>query len=307
MNALSIEHTTVWRALAQKHGPALAESDITPLDFMQEVELAPTYVLVKGGIEPTPKLGAIVRRDGQVVGEGLGRGTYGVVQPSEVYQFGREVEALSDWPLVACGEIRDGSQFFFTYRGEPVRAGQVNLDPYCTVMSSHDGTLPFMALHSVFFGPTPLVFGLPEDRTQLKHTSQKEDRSLAALQAVQGNMKHLTHCSELVKTLRSTQLAGWQDALDVVLPAIKGTSRAATLRFNARHELGELLRDGWHDGTAWGFVGAVAFYEAWAAPVRRSASDDETTEHETRAVRQFDALVRTNRQQLTRQALSLFT
>jgi hypothetical protein len=126
---------------------------------MQEVELAPTYVLVKGGIEPTPKLGAIVRKDGQVVGEGLGRGTYGVVQPSEVYQFGREIEALSDWPLVACGEM---------------------------------------------------------------------------------------------------------------------------------------------------FVAAVAFYEAWAAPVRRSASDDDATEHETRAVRQFDALVRTNRQQLTRQALSLF-
>jgi hypothetical protein len=120
-------------------------------------------VIIRSGVERGPAKGHggtnVTRGVLIAVGEGLGRGTYGVVQPSEVYQFGREIEALSDWPLVACGEM---------------------------------------------------------------------------------------------------------------------------------------------------FVAAVAFYEAWAAPVRRSASDDDATEHETRAVRQFDALVRTNRQQLTRQALSLF-
>jgi hypothetical protein len=300
------QHQDLWTALAEVSGPALGPDNLAQCSFMQQVALVDTYVMHANEIVRTPSKGALIRSDGVIVGEGLGRGSYVPVQAEQVYEFAREIQVLTDWPLIAAGSRSEGRHFYFALRGEPVQSSGVPLDPITAVVSSHDGTLPFMAMHSLFVNGTPLVapvFG-HDDRTALKHTVNAEDTGLKALEAVRHSLSHTTHCADLITQLLSVKMQT-RNAVDALLPQVKGETRAAVLRYTARNTIWEMVeRRGVEDTiTGWGFVKLVADYETWVAPVR-ATSDEHATEAGVRAVRQFDAVMR-NRQPLTQEAVIL--
>lgn len=300
------QHRDFWQSLSEVHGASLSDSDVERCDFMQEVSYRDTFVYHDNEPVRTPSKGALVRADGLVVGEGLGRGSYSVKQPSEVYAKGKELQALTDWPLVAAGSLRDGSQVFFTYRGEPVQVRGVPLDPHTSLVCSYDGSLPFTALHTVMCGGTPL--GAPafahNDRTIIKNTINADERGLNLLDVVHQSLSHTTHCADLISSLLSVKLET-RSAVDTLLPPIKGDTKAAALRATARTTIWEMVevRGLGDQVTGWDFVQLVADYESWVAPVRVT-NENQTSETTVRAVRQFDAVVRT-KQALTQAAVQL--
>jgi phage/plasmid-like protein (TIGR03299 family) len=264
------------------------------------------------GLIPLPKTCAVVRADGKIVGEGVGKDSYGLVQPRDLYDFGSELSQLNEWPLESAGTLREGTQFFFTFRTGGAGIEGFEVDTNLSVVSSHDGSLAAMALYSstIVVCANTLAMALhgATDRIVFKHTTFVEDRMDAFLLARKGVEGHQQATRHVIARLGITDLRDFDLYLDGVLPRAEESAgkRAITAREVARDSVRELWNApvvGDLKGTALGFVQAVNTFENWNAPVRGAKGQSKAT---VRAERQFDAMVK-GQQPLTAKALALVT
>ena len=312
--ALVLARDPMWHSLGQVTGDNFDSAWIERYapEILSDVLLQPTYVIINDedfgtSYVETPNKGAVVRQiDGKVVGEGLGKDSYGIVQPTEAYEWGQIISGFADLPLVSAGTLREGRQFFFTYQmGDEAPCG-INYTPYLTVTSSHDGSLSLMALFSniVTVCANTLAMTLadakgPANRVTLKHTANVDKRMTMALEALRGAALHVESVNKQIESLAMIKLSAFDkdNLLNAIMPRIDEDGRAKTMRTKSRAAVRELMRsqvvaDDMQD-TGWAFVQAVNTYENWNAPIRNS----------DRAERQFDAIVKGN-QSLTNTALT---
>lgn len=312
--ALVLARDPMWHSLGQVTGDNFDAAWIERYapEILSDVTLQPTYVVVSDDdgstwYQETPMKGAVVRQiDNKVVGEGLGLASYGVVQPTDAYEWGQIISGYAGLPLVSAGTLREGRQFFFTYQmGDEAPCG-INYTPYLTVTSSHDGSLSLMALFSdiITVCANTLAWTLEEakgaaNRVTLKHTANVDQRMQMALEALRGAAMHVEKVNKQIETLAMIRLSAFDktNLLDNLFPSISEDGRAKTMREKTRDSVRSLMRsqvieDGLQD-TAWAWVQAVNTYENWNAPIRNG----------DRAERQFDAIVKGN-QSLTNNALN---
>jgi phage/plasmid-like protein (TIGR03299 family) len=309
--ALVLGRDPMWHSLGQVTGRNFGIERINEFapEILSPVTLQPTYVAVNGdfGLEykETPLKGAIVRTiDGKVVGEGVGKDTYGIVQSKDAFEWGSAISEFGDLPLVSAGTLREGRQFFFTYQmGDESPAG-IQRTPYCTVCSSHDGSMKLLALFSdiITVCANTMAWNIADadDRVQLRHTARVEDRMRAALITLERAAERVQAVNKQIETLAMIKVQHFKPLMDTLLPRIdvkEGEStRGQTLRDNARTAVRELLRsqviEDDHRQTGWAWVQAVNTYEQWNQPIRGG----------DRATRQFDAVVK-GKQPLTAMAV----
>lgn len=294
-----------WYRLGTIKGRAFGRDDMEhdAPELLSAVTLQPTYVRVWDAMnqryryDETPEKGAVVRTyDHKIVGEGLGKDTYGTVQPLDAFEWGEAIAGLSGFPCISAGTIREGRQFFFTYDTGTVETAMGPIDGYLTVASSHDGTLALTALNSsiivVCANTLAMAQASATDRITLKHTAKVEDRMEQALRALQANVNHTKDVVETVNQLASIQVREFRPLLDGILPVIDTAGRSKTMRDTARSSVLELLRSPVTEGaenTGWAFVQAVNTYENWNQTVRGMKGRDPQI---VRAERQFDAIVK---------------
>jgi len=311
--ALVLARDPMWHSLGQVTGDNFDAAWIERYapEILSDVHIHPTYVIVSDedcGVSyvETPNKAAIVREyDNKIVGEGLGKASYGVVQPSDAYEWGQTISGFAGLPLVSAGTLREGRQFFFTYQmGDEAPCG-INYTPYLTVTSSHDGSLSLMALFSdiITVCANTLAWTLgeakgPNNRVTLKHTANVDQRMVMALAALRGAAEHVEKVNKQIETLANIRLSAFDKTrmMDNLFPYIAEDGRAKTMRDKTRDSVRSLMRsqvveDGLQD-TGWAWVQAVNTYENWNTPIRNS----------DRAERQFDAIVKGN-QNLTNAAL----
>ena len=297
-----------WHQLGIVTGREFSVSDMIEQapELVMPVTLMPTFVHLEdeftwGGVKyvETPEKAAVVRADGKVVGEGLGKDSYGIVQPLEMLEWGDAISGRAGFPLISAGTIREGRQFFFTYDTGGITPGGLHVDTHLTVCSSHDGTLAAMALHSttvvVCANTLAMAISNTSDRTSLKHTSQVTDRLEATIRAIHDQHEHKDEVKETIQNLMSIQVRNFTPLLDGVLPIMDGTS--AKKRENARSAVRGLLRSPVTEGfenTGWAAVQAINTWEQWGAPIRGGS----------RALRQFDSVVK-GKQPLTDKMIEL--
>lgn len=305
--ALVLGREPMWHSLGQVVGDNFDTDWINRYapEILSPVHLTDTYVIVNGEYGPeyvqTPQKGAIVRTiDNKVVGEGVGKDSYGIVQPMDAYEWGQTIAGLGDLPLVSAGTIREGRQFFFTYQMGIEAPTGIEYQPYLTVTSSHDGTLSLMGLFSsivtVCANTLAMNIAGASDRVVLKHTSNVNERMSMALEALRGAAAHVEEVNKQIAQLATIKVRDFKPLLDGLLPVIDNDGRSKTMRDNARTAVRELLRsqvvDDDHRQTGWAWVQAVNTYEQWSKPVRGGDRD----------VRQFDAVVK-GKQPMTAQAI----
>jgi phage/plasmid-like protein (TIGR03299 family) len=310
--AIALGRENLWQALGQVTGNnfGVEEINATAPEILSPVEMCPTYIQVEGswGREyvETPNKAAIIRTlDNKVIGEGVGKQSYGIVQPMDAYEWGSNISGFGDLPLVSAGTIRNGSQFFFSYQmGDEMPAG-IKYTPYLTVTSSHDGSVSLMALFSTVVTCCANVLLASsykhKDRLILKHTINVDNRMEMTLKALRGAAQYVEDVNQQIERLAVITVRNFDPLLDALLPSmdtIDGQpSRGATLRETARDAIRGLLSskviEDDHRNTGWAFIQAVNTYEQWNAPIRGGQ----------RATRQFDAAVKGN-QPLTRQAIN---
>lgn len=309
--AVVLGRDPMWHSLGQVTGKNFGIERINEFapEILSPVTLQPTYVAVNGdfGMEykETPLKGAIVRDiDGKVVGEGVGKDTYGIVQTADAFEWGQTISGFGDLPLVSAGTLREGRQWFFTYQmGEEAPAG-IKRTPYLTVASSHDGSMGLLALFSdiITVCANTLAWNVAEatDRVNLRHTSHVEDRMRDALVTLERAAERVQAVNKRIETLAMIKVQSFKPLMDTLLPRIDvkegDSTRGQTLRDNARTAVRELLRsqvvEDDHRHTGWAWVQAVNTYEQWTQPIRGG----------NRATRQFDAVVK-GKQPLTAQAV----
>lgn len=306
-----IGRTDAWHRLGQ-----ILDEDITTEKIharapwiLSPVEMRTTYV--DGGLEglrATPRTGAVVRTyDQKIVGEGLSREGYGIVQSSEAWQFAQDI-VQDTMPCVSAGTIREGRQFFFTFeRGDQVIAG-IPMTSTVSVVGSHDGSMKVQVL----FGKTVVVcantmswaISGAADRMLFRHTINVGDRMAEAKAVIGAFHTHDAEANKLIHRLATMDIRNFEPLLDGVLPCIEEQGRSQTMRDYARSTVRSYLESEYTDGfqnTAWAFVQAVNTYEGWNKPTRKSHNVPQS---DRIAVRQFDALVKQHTP-LTDKALSL--
>ena len=277
--------------------------------LLSDIEMRPTYVL--GNDENpilTPRTGANVRKcDEKIVGEGLSKEGYGIVQPSEAWEFAQAISGGA-MPCVSAGTLREGRQFFFSYERQSHEIQGIKMTPTVSVIGSHDGSLNIQVL----FGTTIVVcantlawaLDNASDRIRFRHTSNVKDRMSEARRAYSASSNHIEAMNEAIYRLTNLPIRNFEPLLDGVLPFIDTPGRSQTMRDQARAAIRGFLDSeyvGGHKNTAWAFVQAVNTYEGWVKPTRKSTS---VSNNDRIAVRQFDSLVKQS-QTLTARALAL--
>ena len=308
--ALVLGRDPMWHALGQVVGDNFDTEWITRYapEILSPVTMHDTYVIVDGEFGPeyvqTPQKAAIVRAiDQKVVGEGVGKDSYGIVQSQDAYEWGQTISGFGDLPLVSAGTLREGRQFFFTYQmGEEAPAG-IKHTPYLTVCSSHDGSLSLMAMFSniITVCANTLAMNISSTRkgksnkVTIRHTANVDQRMKMALEALRGAAAYVENTNAEIVRLATIKVRDFTPLLDGLMPVIDNDGRSKTMRDNARDAVRSLLRsqviEDDHRNTGWAWVQAVNTYENWTAPIRGG----------DRATRQFDAVVK-GTQSLTTQA-----
>lgn len=309
--ALVLGREPMWHALGQVVGNNFDTNWINQYapEILSPVTIQPTYVITNGTFGPeyveTPFKAAVVRDiDQKVVGEGVGKESYGIVQPMDAYEWGQTISEFGDLPLVSAGNLREGRQFFFTYQmGDEAPAG-IKYTPYVTVASSHDGSLSLMAMFSNIITVCANTLAMNINATKrgqsnkvvIKHTANVNQRMQMALQTLRSAALNVEQVNERIERLATIKVRDFTPLLDGIMPVIDNDGRSKTMRDNARQAVRELLRsqviEDDHRNTGWAWVQAVNTYENWNAPIRGG----------DRATRQFDAVVK-GAQSLTAQAL----
>lgn len=305
-----------WHHLSEVQGEAFGLDEITeqaPAILLPVRKVTPV-ILTDTGVQELPKTSAVVRADNKIVGEGVGRESYGLVQPLDALAFGEAYANLDDnvKPLISAGTLREGSQFFFTYDvGKSDVNGEI-LQRYASILSSHDASIPLQLVYStivvVCANTADYVGATGEKRVVLKHTSKVEDRIKAATRAQVLVNTRVARENEIIAALQAKGLntREFDLVLDGVLPSIDEEGRSKTQRDNARAAIRELTRSPLTTGfekTAWAAVQAFNSYEQWIAPVRKPKGFTGT-ERDLRALRQFDAVAGSG-QPLTTKALKV--
>lgn len=246
---------------------------------------------------------AVVREyDSKIVGV---VGTeYGCVNPEEAYEWANTISQFGDIPIVSAGNLRDGSQFFFTLRMGTESPAGIDYTPYITVVSSHDGSQAMQAI----FSPTVVVCANTLAMAQsdavhkisLRHTSRIQDRMAIALDTLRLGATQVDDTNNLIHLLANTPIS-FHEAMAHILPEIEAEGAAKTRRSNMITEMFH-LRDQYtpeeYLSTGWGLIQAVNSWENWAKPIRSTTSTDDA-----RAVRQFDAAVKGTGQDITKRAV----
>jgi phage/plasmid-like protein (TIGR03299 family) len=279
-------------------------------EILLPVEKKPCYIM-GSGLRQLPTLAAVVRQDGKIVGEGVGKDTYEIVQSVEAFEWGQQLSGLSGAPLVSAGLIRDGRQFFFTYRlGESEVRGE-KFQRHLSIVSSHDGSLSLQALHSttVIVCANTLAVALHngKNRVLIKHTASAVDRMTQAVAALEVAAERTSQENILIEALMMRRVTT-TDLLDGLLPkpgddaAAKTKTQVANARTAIRKLTTAQFVDGF-EGTGWAWVQAVNSYEQWSQPTRKPKGF-QGSDADLRALRQFDAMVK-GAQPLTAKAVEL--
>lgn len=314
--ALVLTREPAWHRLSKVTGEDFGEDEINEYapEILSPVKKVKPSILVNDRLGQQridlPTTSCVVRTlDNKIVGEGVGDDSYGLVQPLDAYEFGKELGEWGDYPLVSAGLIREGRQFFFTYATGDAGLDGLPIETHQTIVSSHDGSLPMMGLRSativVCANTLAMAMSRGVDRITFRHTAFVEDRMEAFLEARKGIEDHQKVVHAQIETLALLKVRDFGLLLDGVLPVMDNAEgRAGTNRVVAR----EQVRTLWNapvvqdfGGTALGFVQAVNTYENWNAPIRgRKGLATDTL----RAERQFDAMVK-GKQPLTDRAIEV--
>jgi phage/plasmid-like protein (TIGR03299 family) len=279
---------------------------LTRPDIASPVSKQPLYVQRRDGMYEIDHRVAVVRHSDEKV-VGVVGSDYGIVTPEEAYEWASAISEFGDIPLVSAGNLRGGSQFFFTLRmGVEAPAG-IEYTPYVSVVSSHDGSQPLQAI----FSPTIVVCANTlaaaqsnaRSKVTLRHTARIQDRMEVALDTLRVSAESAMATNKLIADLAAIKVPSFKKMLDQLLPELTEEGSKATRRSNTRSDILSLARstmcpeDLWDTG--WAVVQAVNTYENWVKPVRKNKSNDNAI-----AVRQFDAALTGKGQDLTQQAIS---
>ena len=297
-----------WHRLGEVVGDAFDFNHVrsTRPEIASNVSKKPLFYQYLGNFAEIDQQVAIVREyDEKVLG--IVGPDYGVVNPEEAYEWASAISEFGDIPLVSAGNLRGGSQFFFTLRmGTEAPAG-IEYTPYVSVVSSHDGSQPLQAI----FSPTIVVCANTlamaqsnaRSKVTLRHTARVQDRMEIALDTLRVSAEAAKATNQLIADLAGIKVPKFKTILDQILPKLSEEGLKATRRANSRADILALARsemcpeDLWDTG--WAVVQAVNTYENWVKPTRKIKSGDNSI-----AVRQFDAALTGKGQDLTQQAIS---
>lgn len=274
-------------------------------EITSAVRKQPLFYEYAGTFAPIEQQVAIVREfDAKVLG--VVGPDYGVVNPEEAYEWASAISEYGDIPLVSAGNLRGGSQFFFTLRmGQEAPAG-VKYTPYVSVVSSHDGSQALQAI----FSPTIVVCANTlamaqsnaSTKVTLRHTSNISSRMEIALDTLRVSANAAKATNKLIADLAGIKVPAFKAMLDKILPTLDEEGLRATRRADARDDImalarSEMVPEDLQD-TGWAVVQAVNTYENWVKPTRKTKSGDNAV-----ALRQFDAAVAGKGQDLTQTAI----
>lgn len=299
-----------WHKLGQVIG------DSFDIDTMRErcpelvmpVHVQPSYAFVAGEYVEHTKTACVVREDGKVVGEGVGKDSYQVVQQQDVFEWGAQIADLGDFPFISAGLLRDGSQFFATLDAGGFGLAGLRVNSHLTVCGSHDRSMNVMGLYSHTVVVCANTFAAAQatatDRVTIRHTASAEARMAAAVKAVAG--LHAWHQAEqaVFEQMAAVKVTArrFDLLLDGVLPSLDEKARGVDQREEARDAIRTLAKSpvvADAKGTGLGFVQAVNTYENWNGLVRGRRGRELAL---VRAERQFDAVAKGN-QPLTAAAI----
>lgn len=275
-------------------------------EIASNIEKRPMYYEYTDGFREVDGKVAVVRAHDEKV-LGVVGADYGVVSPEEAYEWASAISEFGDIPLVSAGNLRGGSQFFFTLRmGTEAPAG-IEYTPYVSVVSSHDGSQPLQAIFSptVVVCANTLAFAQSNAKSKvtLRHTARIQDRMEIALDTLRVSAESAKMTNQIISDLAGIKVPSFSKMLDQLLPKLTEEGLRATRRANARNDIRALaesamvpedLRD-----TGWAVVQAVNTYENWVKPTRKVKNGDNSI-----AVRQFDAAITGKGQDLTQQAVA---
>ena len=279
---------------------------LTRPEIASPLEKRPMYYEYSGGFAEIDNRMAVVRlHDEKVVG--VVGSDYGLVCPEEAYEWASAISEYGEIPLVSAGNLRGGSQFFFTLRmGTEAPAG-IQYTPYVSVVSSHDGSQPLQAI----FSPTVVVcantLALAQqnarNKVTLRHTARIQDRMEMALDTLRVSAESAKATNQLISDLAGIKVPSIKAMLDKLLPKLDDEGNRATRRAKVRSDILALARSEMVpedlQETGWAFVQAINTYENWVKPVRKNKSNDNAI-----AVRQFDAALNGKGQDLTNKAVA---
>lgn len=294
-----------WHRAGIVKGRAFGREDIErdAPEILMPITLQPVYVREWDELNQryrhneVPKIAANVREDGKVVGAGMGFDSYGLVQPTEAFEWGAQIAGLSGFPLISAGTIREGSQAFLTYDTGSVESPLGKVRGYLSVLNSYDCSWLLQALNSniivVCANTAAMAQASAFDRVTLRHTKNISDRMEQALKAIRSNVEHTKATVEVLETLATIKVMDFKPLLHGVFPIAEGVKgRSATIKENARDMVREYMKSAVADGvrgTGLQFVQAVNTWECWSSTIRgvkgRNVDD-------VRAERQIDALVK---------------
>ena len=296
-----------WHRLGQVTGEDFDFERIKTIRPEIASSLTKRALVVAGTDSPVESHAAIVRDYDQKV-VGVVGSEYGLVTPEEAYEWASAISEYGEIPLVSAGNLRGGSQFFFTLRmGTEAPAG-IEYTPYVSVVSSHDGSQPLQAIFSptivVCANTLALAQSNAASKVTLRHTSRIQDRMDIALETLRTSLESVKATNSLMSALAGIRVPSFTNLLDELLPLLDEEGARATRRANTRGDIralmgSEMVNDDLRN-TAWAFVQGVNTWENWVKPSKRSGSGDDP-----KALRQFDAATGRSTQSLTSKAISL--
>lgn len=250
-----------------------------------------------GEVDPFHNYGAFtgtslaIREDGKVVG--INGSRYEVVQNRDAFDLG----TTTGYDCISAINLRDGRQAAFTFDLGAYRVGDEPCHDYISILNSHDGSWPLIALKSsivvVCANTASWALSGAAIRQNIRHTASWEDRVAdvrKALGLAEAARKTFTETVEALM-LKPVTMREFDLLLDGVFPVPDEDGRAKTMRENARVEVRTMFEEGQvvdaYRRTGWGAVQAVNTWEQWSAPVRAGAGTSSAT---TRAKRQIQAL-----------------
>lgn len=302
----------MWHKLGQVVGDAF---DIATMaervpELVMPVRMEPVYARIDGAYVELPETACTVRADGKIVGEGMGKESYTIVQQRDIWEWAAEIAQLGDFPFVSAGLIREGHQFFATLDAGGFGIAGLRVNSHLTAYGSHDRTLNVGALYSHIVAICANTFAAAQasakDRITIRHTASVEERMKATLAAIKGvrewQEQEQAIFEKLAAVRLTTKMRTFDLAVDAVMPSLDAKARGAAQREEAREALRVLatapvVADS--AGTGLGFVQAVNTWENWNGTVRGRKGRPVDV---VRAERQFDAVAK-GTQPLTAKAI----
>jgi hypothetical protein len=261
---------------------------LTRPEIASPLEKRPMYYEYSGGFAEIDSRMAVVRlHDEKVVG--VVGSDYGLVCPEEAYEWASAISEYGEIPLVSAGNLRGGSQFFFTLRmGTEAPAG-IQYTPYVSVV--------------VCANTLALAQQNARNKVTLRHTARIQDRMEMALDTLRVSAESAKATNQLISDLAGIKVPSIKTMLDKLLPKLDDEGNRATRRAKVRSDILALARSEMVpedlQETGWAFVQAINTYENWVKPVRKNKSNDNAI-----AVRQFDAALNGKGQDLTNKAVA---